>query len=141
MITKWLRDSGLVVNESKTEVCLFHNEDQPLINIIIMGVSVRSTKSINVLGDIYDSKLNWNIHVAKTIAKAKRSLFGLKLLKKYFNNQEMRRLLDSHFNYISFERLHVIHKKCTPSQISMYQQSIWLYKILNFDDQNPALKQ
>ena len=24
MITKWLRGSGLVVNESKTEVCVFH---------------------------------------------------------------------------------------------------------------------
>ena len=29
MITKWLRDSGLVVNESKTEVCLFHKNDPP----------------------------------------------------------------------------------------------------------------
>jgi hypothetical protein len=32
MITKWLKESGLVVNESKTEVCLFHKNDQPLIN-------------------------------------------------------------------------------------------------------------
>ena len=31
MITKWLRGSGLVVNESKTEICLFHRNDQPLI--------------------------------------------------------------------------------------------------------------
>ena len=29
MITKWLRDSGLVVNESKTELCLFHKNDKP----------------------------------------------------------------------------------------------------------------
>ena len=29
MITKWLRDSGLLVNEGKTEVCLFHRNDQP----------------------------------------------------------------------------------------------------------------
>ena len=28
MITKWLRDSGLVVNQSKTEICLFHKKDQ-----------------------------------------------------------------------------------------------------------------
>ena len=33
MITKWLRDSGLVVNESKTEICLFHRNDQPLIKV------------------------------------------------------------------------------------------------------------
>ena len=151
-------------------MCLFHNEDQPSINIRILGVSIRSTKSINVLGVIFDSKLNWNIHEAKTISKAKRSLFGLKLLKKYFSNQEMRRLLDSHFYSvlfynaniwltpslssanalrsclmhegfdISFERLHVIHKKCTPSQISLYQQFIWLYRILNFDGPEPSFE-
>ena len=33
MITKWLRDSGLVVNESKTEACLFYNYDHPVIEI------------------------------------------------------------------------------------------------------------
>ena len=33
MMTKWLRSSGLTVNESKTEVCLFHANDQPLIQI------------------------------------------------------------------------------------------------------------
>ena len=27
MITKWPKGSGLVVNESKTEVCLFHRND------------------------------------------------------------------------------------------------------------------
>ena len=27
MITKWLKESGLVVNETKTEVCLFHLND------------------------------------------------------------------------------------------------------------------
>ena len=35
MITKWLKGSGLVVNESKTEVCLFHRNDQPLIFITL----------------------------------------------------------------------------------------------------------
>ena len=50
MITKWLRDSGLVVNESKTEVCLFHTNDQPLIEITLLGMRIKSMKSINVLG-------------------------------------------------------------------------------------------
>ena len=29
MIVKWPKGSGLVVNESKTEICLFHTNDQP----------------------------------------------------------------------------------------------------------------
>ena len=34
MINKWLRDSGLVVNESKTELCLFNRRDTQAITII-----------------------------------------------------------------------------------------------------------
>ena len=60
MITKWLKDSGLVVNESKTKVCLFHGNDQPLIQIRLQDVLITSKKSMNVLGVIFDSKLTWN---------------------------------------------------------------------------------
>ena len=69
MITKWLRDSGLVVNESKTEICLFHRHDQPLINVNIENITVTSKKSMNVLGVIFDSKLNWNMHLASAKLK------------------------------------------------------------------------
>ena len=116
MITKWLRDSGLVVNESKTEVCLFHNEDQPPIQINILGVSITLTKSIHVLGVIFDSKLNWHTHVAKAIAKAKRALFALRLLRKHFSNIEMRTLLDSHFYSVLY-----------------YNSNIWLTPSLSPD--------
>ena len=84
MITKWLRDSGLVVNESKTEVCLFHKNDQPQISITLQGVSITSKKSMNVLGVIFDPKLNWQLQVANAISKASRALFALRLLKRFF---------------------------------------------------------
>ena len=31
IMTKWLKDSGMKVNESKTEVCVFHRLDTPQI--------------------------------------------------------------------------------------------------------------
>ena len=34
-------------------------------------------------------------------------------------------------NKISFERLHAIVKKCTPSQIMLYQSALHLHKVLN----------
>ena len=73
MITKWLKGSGLVVNESKTQICLFHQNDQPLIDVILEGVRITSEKSMNVLGVTFDSKLNWNTHIAQTIVKAKKA--------------------------------------------------------------------
>ena len=97
MITKWLRDSGLVVNESKTELCLFHKNDKPPITIKISNTFVTSKKQINVLGVLFDSKLNWNSQASQSIAKAKKSLYALRLLKRNFNNQEMRALLDANF--------------------------------------------
>ena len=53
---------------------------------------------MNVLGVVFDCKLNWNAHVAMAISKAKRALFALRLLRKFFTDQEMRMLLDSILN-------------------------------------------
>ena len=43
-ITKWLRGSGLAVNESKTELCLFHRLDQPSIAINLFNSTIISKK-------------------------------------------------------------------------------------------------
>ena len=87
----------MVVNESKTEICLFHRHDKPIIQLRIQDVFVKSRKSINVLGVIFDSKLTWNVHIASAIVKAKKALCALRLLRKFFVNSEMRMLLDSNF--------------------------------------------
>ena len=39
-------------------------------------------------------------------------------------------------NAISFEKIHEINKKCTPSQIMLYQASLNLHKTLNFEVPN-----
>ena len=46
---------------------------------------------------IFDCKLNWNLQVASCISKAKKKLFALRVLKKYFPLDQMRILLDSQF--------------------------------------------
>ena len=52
---------------------------------------------MNVLGVMFDSKLNWNHHISMCINKAKKALFALRLIKKYFTQTEMRTLLDTYF--------------------------------------------
>ena len=48
MITKWLRDSGLVVNEEKT--CLFFKSDHPTITLTINNKIQKSLfKQINIV--------------------------------------------------------------------------------------------
>ena len=83
MITKWLKDSGLIVNEEKTEICLFYKQDTPVVNISLNGKLIRSKKTINVLGVTFDSKMQWSNQVSHSIAKSKRALHGIRLVKKY----------------------------------------------------------
>ena len=40
-ITKWLRGSGLVVNQDKTEICVFHSNEPPVVIINVDGVPVK----------------------------------------------------------------------------------------------------
>ena len=71
-------------------------------------------KSMNVLGVVFDCKLNWGEQVSKSIATAKRAIFGLKHLRKFFNFVEMRQLLDSYVYSVLY-----------------YNSEIWLTPELN----------
>jgi hypothetical protein len=79
-LTKWLKKSGLKVNNNKTELCLFYKNDTAPITITLEGVSIKSANSINVLGVLFDVNLSWTPHIYNTIAKASKSLNALKLI-------------------------------------------------------------
>ena len=97
MITKWLKDSGLKVNEKKTEICLFHRNDTQIITLTLQGQQITSKKFMNVLGVTFDSKLNWSIQTANAISKANKSLYAIKMIRKYLNPIEIKILLTSNF--------------------------------------------
>ena len=66
-ITKWLKDSGLKVNDIKTELCLFHRNPHEPTTLTFNEVTLISKQHMNVLGVIFDSRLQWNDHVAQAI--------------------------------------------------------------------------
>ena len=108
-ITKWLTDSGLRVNEAKTEMCLFYRKDTPPIEITLNGIVIKSKENINVLGIIFDNKLTWAKHVSTQINKSTRALHAIKLIRKYFNKDEILTLLTSNFYSILFYNSEVWH--------------------------------
>jgi hypothetical protein len=57
LIAKWLRQSGLKVNHSKTDVCLFHKRDGAPIRIRLDYDIIVSSNTLTVLGVTLDSKL------------------------------------------------------------------------------------
>jgi hypothetical protein len=100
MITKWLKDSGLKVNETKTEICLFHRNDTQTITLTLQDAVIKSKKSMNVLGVTFDSKLNWSIQTANAINKANKSLFAIKAISKFFKKEGGQTPVNSETNAI-----------------------------------------
>ena len=68
-LARWLKGSGLKVNETKTELCLFYKKDSQPVTIIIEGSEITSKTTMGVLGVLFDSKLQWIQHVALAIKK------------------------------------------------------------------------
>jgi hypothetical protein len=97
MIIKWLKDSGLVVNNSKTEMCLFHRNDQNQVLVNVAGSQVKTQKSMNVLGVVFDCNLNWREQVANAIKKSNKTLYAIRMIRKYFNQTELKILLNSFY--------------------------------------------
>ena len=62
-----MKSSGLKINESKTELCLFSRNDVAAMVMSVNGVDVSTKPEINVLGVLFDSKLQWGPQVQKTI--------------------------------------------------------------------------
>jgi hypothetical protein len=56
-ITKCLKESGLIVNHDKTEICPFYKRDMypVIVNVRLDGIAPRN--QINVLEVLFDSKL------------------------------------------------------------------------------------
>ena len=91
-----------MVNASKTEICLFSKRDTAPISITINGVSVQSTKTISVLGVIFDSRLTWGPQVTKAITKSSRALNALRIIGRFFNKKEKIQLVTSNFYSILY---------------------------------------
>jgi hypothetical protein len=77
-ITKWLKKSGLKVNNEKTDLCLFYRQDTAQVSIHVGETVIKSKSKINVLGVIFDSNIQWTNHISKVIQKADRALNAIK---------------------------------------------------------------
>ena len=90
------------VNENKTEVCAFYRKHTPNIEIVLNNVAIKSNNTMNVLGVVFDSTLNWSQQVSQTKTKSKKALHAIKLIRKHFNQKELLTLLTSNFYSILY---------------------------------------
>jgi exonuclease III len=92
---KWITNSGLKVNLEKTEICIFHRTDTSKATITVGNVRVESTHHMGCLGVILDNRLTWDRQVDKVIVDSRRSLQAVKLVRRYFNEEETAKLVTS----------------------------------------------
>jgi hypothetical protein len=120
---KWLKDSGLKVNQAKTEVCIFHRHNTATVNTEIVDIAVASKNQINILGVIFDSKSCWATLWNKTIAKTNRALNAIKLIHNHFNTKEPLQILTSSFDFILYYTAKIWQ---LPSQKNPIQHSLFV---------------
>ncbi len=88
-IRKWIKHSGLKINERKTEICLFNKRDTNPVNVMIGEDLVTTSDSINILGVTFDSKMAWSQQIRNAITKSSRALNALSIIRRYFNTKEL----------------------------------------------------
>jgi hypothetical protein len=108
-ITKWLKKSGMKVNNKKTELCLFHRLNTAQINFSIGDSIVKSKIEINVLGVLFDSRLQWSNHISKAILKANKALNAIKLIRNFFTKNELLLMFTSNFYSILYYNSEIWH--------------------------------
>ena len=117
----WLRDSGMKVNESKTDLCLFHRGDTTPITITINETQLTSKCRMNVLGVIFDSKLSWADHISHAINRSMKALHAIRIIKKFFTKKELLGLITSNYYSILYYNSEIWH---LPTLKSTLKQSL-----------------
>jgi len=85
----------MVVNETKTEFCIFHRTKRITKSIEINNVQITSKNTMKALGITLDTNLNWETHVNQIARTCDCSNMGFRILKRYFNREELLKLATS----------------------------------------------
>ena len=96
-VSNWLTNSGLKINDLKTEICIFHRKEKALATININNNEIKMSNQITILGIIFDSNLTWDLQYNNSIKEANHNLYAIKIIANYLTKEEKMTLLTSLF--------------------------------------------
>ena len=101
------------------------------MEISLNGDIITTKSTINVLGIIFDAKLQWGPQVSMAITKASRALNAICLIRNYFNTDELLQLITSNFYSILFYNSEVWHLQTLNQSLknalmSISAKAIWI---------------
>ena len=92
----FLKELGMVVNESKTEIMTLNfNENQTSLSVTVAGVPCQTVKQMKALGIMIDDGLKWDCQAEASILKGQRLLSVFKHLRKYMTEDKILKSCDS----------------------------------------------
>jgi hypothetical protein len=94
--SKWLRELGMVVNTSKTEMVYF-SKDSSTMSVQCEGHSLVSKHELNVLGVIVDSKMSWEPQLRKVKLGCQRFKPALRFLRSKLKKKELIQVISAHY--------------------------------------------
>jgi len=112
-----LKEVGMVTNVSKTKLIYFGRK--PIMDmepLEINGDLITPTSTMKVLGVLFDNNMGWNSQLEKVLNKAKIVIKKMNFLRKYVNQDGMKRILTSHFYGLVYYATPVWLGKFTPER-------------------------
>jgi hypothetical protein len=91
----WLRNLGMIVNSSKTELLIFDKNET--LEIQCEGNTLKSTAEMNVLGITFDNCLTWEAQVRNSMRSCQRFKPALRLLRSKLSKKELLQVITSHY--------------------------------------------
>ena len=75
----------------------------------VFGRMIETKNQISVLWILFESRLQWGPQVTNTLNKANKALNAIRLIKNYFNTNELLQLVTSNFYSVLFYNSEVWH--------------------------------
>jgi hypothetical protein len=111
-MTKWLKKSGLKVNEVKTEVCLFFKNETRPVEVMISNAKEKSKSTLSVLRIVFDTKLSWTPQVQHFLKKANKALNAIKIIRTFFNSRELMQIIYGNFFSLPSYNSEIWYTRC-----------------------------
>ncbi len=93
----FLKDLGMTVNESKTEIIIIGDNTSAPTTLNINGNICKSSPSLKALGIHFDGLLKWDVQADKSIKKANGLISVFKHLRKYLSESQFLKTVTNNF--------------------------------------------
>jgi hypothetical protein len=86
----FLKRSGMIINESKTEAAYFCSKEitinKPIVKV--NDIEIEAKSKLNILGILFDHKMSFEYHIDRAVLKAKKCIFAIRQIAKFLTCKE-----------------------------------------------------